>query len=62
MEVAGVVCAALGEVDDVVDFGGGGSAVSAGVVVGNEGVLSLPLGESGVLPGPSVAHGVPAFW
>lgn len=56
------MCAALGDVDDVVDLCGGCPAVSAGVVVAGEGFRSLLWGESGVLSGPSVAHGVPAFW
>lgn len=33
LEVVGVVCASLGDVDDVVDFCGGVSACAAGVVV-----------------------------
>lgn len=56
LEVVWVVCSALGEVDDVVDFGGGGCAVAAGVVVAGEGCGALIWGEAGVLAGPSVAH------
>ena len=50
------MCAALGEVDDVVDFGGGVAACAAGVPV--TGQCGVPLGwcEGCAAVAPSVTH------
>lgn len=61
LEVVGGVCAPFCEGDDVIDVPPVVAAVLASVAVPGSDCLFGRLGQWSV-PGPSVAHGVPAFW